>query len=106
MSSTSGSTQGSTSSNTQDNKSGVTPREFDISLWEDLLHFAEHILYELEEEGCLEKEDREYYEDLRQALLCVYREYFMKGNEEQEKVFKVALIEALKTFVDRLFFCI
>jgi len=91
---------------TQNKTPSVTPREFDISLWKDLLHFAEHILYELEEEGCLEEEDRAYYEAIREALLCVYREYFMKGNEEQEKVFKVAVIEALKTFVDRLFFCI
>jgi hypothetical protein len=91
---------------TQNKTSGLTPREFDIELWRDLLHFADHILYELEEEGCLEKEDKEYYKAIREALYCVYREYFMKGNEEQEKVFKVAVIEALKTFVNRLFFCI
>ena len=91
---------------TQNNTPGVTVREFDISLWQDLLHFAEHVLYELEEEGCLEKEDRAYYEAVREALLSTYREYFLKGNEEQEKVFKVAVIEALKIFVDKLFFCI
>jgi len=106
MSSTSGSAQGSTSSNTQDNKSGVTPREFDIYVWEDLLHFAEHLEYVLEESGCLEKEEREYYEGLRQALLCIYHEYFMKGNEEQEKVFKAAVVEAIRTYVGRLEGCI
>ena len=91
---------------TQNNTPNITVREFDISLWQDLLHFAEHVLYELKEEGCLEKKDMEYYEAVREALLCVYREYFLKGNEEQEKVFKVAVIEALKIFVDRLLFCI
>jgi hypothetical protein len=91
---------------TQNNTPSEALREFDISLWQDLLHFTEHILYELNETGCLEKKDREYYEALRQALLCVYREFFLKGNAEQEKVFKVAVIEVLKIFVDRLLFCI
>jgi len=91
---------------TQNNKPSISPKEFDYDLWHDLLNFVDHILFELEEEGCLEKKDRAYYEAIREALYCVYREYFGKGNEEQEKVFKVAVIEALKTFVDRLFFCI
>jgi hypothetical protein len=91
---------------TQNKTPGLTPREFDIELWHDLLNFADHILYELEEEGCLEEKDKEYYEAIKEALYCVYREYFVKGNEEQEKVFKVALIEALESFVNRLFFCI
>ena len=91
---------------TQNNKPSITPEEFDFTLWHDLLNFADHILYELEEEGCLEKEDRAYYEAIREALYCVYREYFGKGDKQKDMVFKVAVIEALKTFVNRLFFCI
>ena len=91
---------------TQNKTPSVMVREIDISLWKDLLHFAEHILNTLEEEGCIETKDKPYYEAIREALLHIYREYFVKGNEEQEIVFKVALIEVLKIFVDRLFFCI
>jgi len=93
-------------STTQNNKPSVTLREFDISLWEDLLHIVEHLHDELEESGCLEKEDREYYKALREALSCIYSEYFLKGNEEQEKVYKVAVIETLKIFIDKLLFCV
>ena len=91
---------------TQNKKPNISPKEFDFTLWHDLLNFADHILYELEEEGCLEKEDTAYYEAIREALYCVYREYFGKGDEEKDMVFKVVLIEALKIFVNRLFFCI
>jgi len=91
---------------TQNNKPSVTLREFDISLWEDLLHIVEHLHDELEESGCFEKEEREYYKALREALLSIYREYFLKGNEEQEKVYKVTVIETLKIFIDRLLFCV
>ncbi len=91
---------------TQNNTPSITLREFDISIWEDLFHIVEHLHESLEESGCLEKEDREYYKALREALLSIYREYFLKGNEEQEKVFKVTVIEALKIFINRLLFCV
>ena len=93
-------------STTQNNTPSVTLREFDISIWEDLLHIVEHLHDSLEDSGCLEKEEREYYKALREALLCIYREYFLKGNEEQEKVYKVAVIETLKIFINRLLFCV
>jgi len=91
---------------TQNNTPGVTPREFDISIWQDILHIVEHLYDELMETGCLEKDEREYYKALREGLLSIYREYFVKGNEEQEKVYKVAVIEALKIFINRLLFCV
>ena len=91
---------------TQDNKPSVTLREFDISIWQDLFHVIEHLHDALEESGCLEKEEREYYKALREALLSIYREYFVKGNEEQEKVYKVTVIETLKIFINRLLFCV
>jgi hypothetical protein len=91
---------------TQNNTPNVTPREFDISLWQDLLHIVEHLHDELEDSGCLEKEEREYYKALREALLNIYREYFVKGNEEQEKVYKVTVIEVLKIYINRLLFCV
>ena len=91
---------------TQDNKPSVTLREFDISIWQNMLHIVEHLYDELMDTGCLEKEEREYYKALREVLLNIYREYFVKGNEEQEKVFKVAVVEALKTLINRLLFCV
>jgi len=91
---------------TQNNKPSVTLREFDISIWQDMLHIVEHLYDELMDTGCLEKEDREYYKALREALLSIYREYFVKGNEEQEMVYKVTVIEALKIFINRLLFCV
>ena len=93
-------------STTQNNTPSVTLREFDISIWQDMLHIVEHLYDELMDTGCLEKEDREYYKALREGLLSIYREYFLKGNEEQEKVFKVTVIEALKIFINRLLFCV
>ena len=90
----------------QNNTPSITPREFDISIWQDVLHIVEHLHDALEESGCLEKEEREYYKALREGLLSIYREYFLKGNEEQEKVYKVAVIEALKIFINRLLFCV
>jgi hypothetical protein len=91
---------------TQSNTPSVTLREFDISIWQDILHIVEHLYDELIESGCLEKEDTEYYKALREALLSIYREYFLKGNEEQEKVYKVVVIEALKILINRLLFCV
>jgi len=32
---------------TQNNTPGVTPREFDISIWQDILHIVEHLYDEL-----------------------------------------------------------
>jgi len=91
---------------TQGNKPSVTLREFDISLWEDMLHIVEHLHDELEESGCFEEEDRVYFKALREDLSSIYREYFLKGNEEQKKVYKVAVVETLKIFINKLLFCV
>jgi len=83
----------------------TTLNEIEAYEWKRLIYMVGHIVYELNESGCLESEEKEHYKALEDTVHLVESEALRSGDPEKIKRAKHVIISVLEELVERLFGC-